>query len=168
MLKLCVNNYLSVMKHRAKLLSMFKDGKQSEILGLNVLRKENLFFTIFNDEIDFKKAYLSFIRKPCLMLWGGCVEKFLIYDNKSYELLNVVWKSDIIEVSSIFSDLKIDIFDYSYYRGINETLLDTALFHNFYLNAKNCNNTSLLVLLDGYNLFFLKRKNLLCLCGLQL
>ena len=168
MLKLSSNNYLSVMKHRAKLLSMFKDSQMTEILGLNVGIKDNLFFSVFPNEETFKKAYLSFVRKPSLILWGGCIEKLSNYDSKSYELLNVTYENNEIEVSSIFSDIKIDLSPFLYYSGINETFLDTSLLHNFSLNRKNCNNSSLLILLDKHNLFFLRRRNFLCVCGVAI
>lgn len=169
MLKISTNNYLSVMKHRAKLISMFELGTKIDFFGLSVLQKENLFFTLFKDEEDFKKAYFSFIKIPCLMFWGKCIERLSDYDNKkSYELLNVIYKDKTIEVSSIFNDKKIDLYDLSFFKELREASIDTALFHNFYLNGKNYNSNSLLVLLDGYNLFFLKRKNFFCLCGLQL
>lgn len=168
MLKLSSNNYLSVMKHRAKLLSMFKDSQMTEILGLNVGIKDNLFFSVFPNEETFKKAYLSFVRKPSLILWGGCIEKLSNYDSKSYELLNVTCENNEIEVSSIFSDIKINLSPFLYYSSINETLLDTSLLHNFSLNRKNCNNNSLLILLDKHNLFFIRRRNFLCVCGVAI
>ena len=156
------------MKHRAKLLSMFKDSQMTEILGLNVGVKDNLFFSVFPNEETFKKAYLSFVRKPSLILWGSCIEKLSNYDSKSYELLNVTYENNEIEVSSIFSDIKINLSPFLYYSSINETFLDTSLLHNFSLNRKNCNNNSLLILLDKHNLFFLRRRNFLCACGVTI
>ena len=167
MIKRTINSYLSAMKHRSALLSMFEDATSFEIFGMQVLRKNDMIFSIFENEEIFKKSYFSFIRHQGTVLYGSCVGKILAH-SKEITLLRVENNGEKLEASSIFSEEKIDLTRFSVFIGSDSTVLDTSLFCSFYLNGKNCNNKSFLVLVDGYSLFFLQRKKFFCLCGIKL
>jgi len=68
MIKRTINSYLSAMKHRSALLSMFEDATSFEIFGMQVLRKNDMIFSIICEEMGIFGG-IALVLLFLMLLW---------------------------------------------------------------------------------------------------
>lgn len=164
MISKSLNKNFSIVEHRDRIISKFKYSKELTLNFFNIqienVKKKERFYFKEISEREFDKLNFIFEKENTNIYKGSILNDLVDFSFIDKDPHNLMLADSTLENPFIRED-KLEIKEKLIVKEslFEETLLiDTTLFFTFLINKKTANNFSRLVVMEGKNVYLMKRK----------